>query len=152
MASLFNSVTKQAFEPFYLPCHLHRQVGNDLPEQDSLVQRAYKVVIPLLMLYQPITRPLSLGMGALRVVTHLVGCNQARQKGEGWQLAAETTLAGLGTISLVSFYSYFPRGLFLTTVADLMINLGKMIYYYREQKFDRFTEEFVQVLSTWPAC
>ena len=148
MISAFNHFFKQTFEPIYLPCHLHRQIENDLPaEQDNLAQRVYKIIMPLLMLYRPIAKPLSIGMGTLRVITHLDGCNQARQQGDSWTLLGETTQTGLAAISLASSFSYLSVSVFLTTFADIAINLGRMMDCYQKQNADRFTEELVQLMG-----
>ncbi len=155
MSALINSVIKQAFEPYYLPCHLHRQIENDLPaKKDSFVQRTCKVAIPLLMLYKPFSKPISLGMGGFRAATHLLNCHQAKQDGKGWQFVTESTQFGLAAVSLAASWNYLPLGVFFTTGADIVTNLGKIIYFYRQQNYNLITEELVQLTgsSFYMAC
>lgn len=147
-----NDIIGSVFKPFYLPCHLHRQIENDVliqkDDQGFNVQRIYGIVGQLLMLYRPIAKPLSIGMGGLRVATHLVGCNQARQSGEGWKLAAESAQFGLAAISMASSFDYLPRGVFLTTGVDIVKNIGAIIYFYRQQNYDLLTEELLQLTGS----
>lgn len=139
-------------------CHLnftidcYRQTENDLPTKEDgwkfPAQRIYEISVPLLMLCQPISKYISIGMGGLRLTTHLVGCAQAKQEQEMWKLASEASQVVLAGISFASFFLHVPMGAFVTTTADILQNLSAIIYHYREGKPDLVKDNLVQLVGS----
>lgn len=129
--------------------YYHRQITNDLPNKkdgwEIPAQRIGALVVPLMMLYRPIAEPISMGMGGIRIVTHIVGSAKAWQQGAFWKLASESSQAGLAIVSFASCFVQFRWGAFMTTSADILQNLVSISHHYRERKFDLMFEDLLQL-------
>jgi hypothetical protein len=148
MVNAINHTINQNHQPDYY----HRQINNDLPAQKdrrkSPAQRTYAIVVPLLMLYKPISKYISVGMGGLRVLTHLADRAEARQKGKCWKAAAEGTQAALAVLSLASSYYQSSYGVLITTSADILQNFVAMNQHYRKQKYNLLIEDLLQLTAS----
>lgn len=148
MTNTINHTNNQVNEPDYY----YRQINNDLPAQkagcESPAQRICTIAVPLLMLYKPISKYLSVGMGGLRVVTHLAGRAEARQKGENWKAATEGAQAALAVFSLANSYYQFRCGVLITTLADILQNFVSMNQHYSKQKYNLLIADLLQLAAS----
>jgi hypothetical protein len=150
-------VVDRTIQQFSISSHLSggRQIENDLPTKEDgwkfPAQRIYEISVPLLMLYKPISKYISMGMGGFRLVTHLAACVQAGQKQEKWKLASETSQVVLAGISFASFFFHLPMGAYVTTAADILKNLSAIISHYRAQEpqeRDLIKDDLIQLVGS----
>lgn len=154
---IMSIVVDRTIQQFPISSHLSgaRQIENDLPTKEAgwkfPAQRIYEISVPLLMLYKPISKYISIGMGGFRLVTHLAGCVQAGQKQEKWKLASETSQVVLAGISFASFFFHVPMGAYVTTAADILKNLSAIISHYRAQEpqeRDLIKDDLIQLVGS----
>jgi hypothetical protein len=143
-----SNVTNHLYEQDYY----YKDIIKDLPakknEWEISAQRIGALIVPLMMLYQPIAKPISIGMGGISIVTNLVGSAKAWQKGAYWELAAKSSKAGLAVISFAGFFFRFRLGTIIITTADILKNLVSINRHYRERKFDRIAKDVLKLTAT----
>jgi hypothetical protein len=135
----------------FTPSFYHRQYENDLPQEKKEetytegAKRVIHIALPFLSLYRPFGTALSLSMGTARILTSGVGVVNAKS----WPKGAEKTLQlGLASLALIGTLYNFTLGLYLTTGADLVANLAKIVSHLHALEYQRAGEEFLQALGS----
>lgn len=132
--------------PYY-----HRQYDNDLKEDktsqsySNFAKRVALTSLPFLSLYQPFGKAINFTMGSARVVTNGVGVVTS----ENWKrVAIQTAELGLALVALVGVFYHFTLGLYLTTLADVAINLFHICENTYSGDVEHLIEQLLQALGS----
>ena len=129
-------------DPFYY----HREYSHDIPEpkKDSEpktvlhdIQRVGMVALPFISLYKPLSFPLSLAMGGLRVITCLSQLLATMQHGEARGIAYQALQTAIAVIALTGTIFAHPLGMLITTTHDMLIELYHLLNNLREGKYEQ---------------
>jgi hypothetical protein len=126
------------------PSYYQRRFEFDLPDWDE-VQRVALVALPFVSLCKPIGQGISVVMGGCRCVTHLWQASEADDVG---CCAWEVVQTALAVLALAGTIFCFQVGLFITTGADVVMALARVIQNLQEEKYAQAMEELLQALSS----
>lgn len=135
----------------YTPPYYHRQYENDLPQDKTsssyaeVAKRTAHIALPFLSLYRPLGTVLSLTMGSVRVITSGVGVAKADDLPT---YAYQGMQVGLATLALLGTLYHFTLGLYITTAADLMTNLVKILERLYQLEYKQAGDELLQALAS----
>ncbi len=119
------------------PVYYHREYENDLPKEEvensilDQCKRVSLVALPFISLYKPLSLPVSLGMGGLRIVTSLSQLISELQNGDISGTLYACLQTAIAVIALAGTILAHPLGMLITTVHDCAMDcfaMAKGIY------------------------
>ncbi|HEX2582796.1 MAG TPA: ankyrin repeat domain-containing protein [Chlamydiales bacterium] len=137
--------------PYY-----HREYKNDVkelsPEKEASwmdqAQRVGILALPFLSLYKPLSFPISLGMGGVRVLTNGSQLAQAIQAGESLStISYQLFQVTISVVSLAGTIVAHPAGMIITTLHDLVIESGQLICYLQTGNYSKALESAATLFS-----
>lgn len=135
----------------YTPDYYHRQFENDLIEDREnhsyleVSKRITLIVVPFLSLYRPFGTAISLTMGTTRILSTSVSVLYADNLYTG---SCRVVQVGLAGVALAGTIYHFTIGLYLTTTADLLTNLARIVQRLYQCEYTKAGEELLQALSS----
>lgn len=114
------------------PSYYHREYSNDVDSSHqgslSLCKRVTLAALPFLSLYKPLNLPISLAMGATRVVTSVHQLMGAIQSGDGKNISFDLLQTTIAVIALTSTIFAHPVGMIVTTSQDIIFELNDLLH------------------------
>lgn len=137
----------------YTPDTVHRRTDFDLPEVEKgkeipQWQEVSSLALPFICLYRPAGHSISIGMGGLRLFSTLQGALSS-EKGRGWKkYSTDLVKVSLAISSLSATLFHFQIGSYVTSGADLLQGLERLIQHLNDGNREKATQELLQILST----
>ena len=136
------------------PVYYYRQYEHDVPssgqEEENRAQNILSAALPILSFYPPMRTPLSIGLGALRSITHLQGIVEGIKKGDFSKYSISTIqlLLSLSALSLVITAVVTPYlnpsiGLLLCGIDDIIGNILELSKGVKEKD----KKQIIQTIS-----
>jgi|GEM_PF-2765614 len=112
------------------PPYYHREYSNDIDptyeEPSNIYKRVALVALPFLSLYKPLSLPISLGMGGVRVITSINQLISGIQSGE--KISFDLLQTTIAVIAFASTIFAHPIGMLVTTSQDIILELSNLSY------------------------
>ncbi|HSX03617.1 MAG TPA: hypothetical protein VLG76_02685 [Rhabdochlamydiaceae bacterium] len=127
------------------PIYYHREYTNDLKKSknDQVektwvddAQRFALVALPFISLYKPLSLPLSLATGGLRVFSCTSQLLASIQKGDRKEIAYQSTQTAIAILALAGTVFAHPLGMLITTAHDILIELSHLLTNLKEGKYE----------------
>lgn len=132
-----------------------RNFDNDLPSQlpeqctwAGQVARVAKVALPYLSLYQPISQPLTLAMGAVRSLNSAHSLVAAIQSGERLAILRAVVELAVAVASVAGTIFAHPLGMVISTTHDLVLAIAGLVNAVRSGDREAILHASLQVASS----
>lgn len=119
------------------PGYLHLDFHYDLPETKEMCWRVAKSALPFLMLYKPLSAPLSIGLGSVRVFNAVIQTKDAKT-------LLETTVS---VAALASVVFKHPLGMLISSAHDLVINVKELLNALEIKDYKKACEITAHILN-----
>lgn len=143
------------------PVYYYRQYEHDIPvppcqqQKLSRVQSVLAAALPILSFIPPVRTPLSIGLGALRSITHLQSIIAGIQQEDFSKIAVGTvqlllSLAALALVitTLVSPYFNPSIGLLLSGIDDIIGNIVELVKGIKDNDKKQIIESISNLISS----
>lgn len=148
-----SNVLNNSVEPFYY----HREYANDVvfdhthmpgaPTETPLYQRIACTSLPFLSLYKPLSMPISLTMGSLRIASNLSGCYTIYQQGDIAAVSYQLLQAVIAIVALVGTVLAHPTGMLIATGHDIIIEIAHLASHLQNGEFLKSAEDCANLLN-----
>jgi hypothetical protein len=136
--------------------HLYvRNFDNDLPSSAPArrtwagqAARVAKVALPYLSLYQPISKPLTLAMGAVRSLQSAHSLVTAIQSGERLAILRAVVELAVAVASVAGTVFAHPLGMLISTTHDLVLAIAGLVQAIRSGDREAILQASLQVASS----
>jgi hypothetical protein len=136
------------------PSYYHRNYANDVgcdetaeQAQAHLLQRVALVSLPFLSLYKPLSMPISIGMGAVRIITSLSGLHAAIQLGDRKEVAYQLLQTAASVAALAGTIFAHPAGMLITTAHDLAIEAAHLARHIKSGDKQKALESCANIIN-----
>lgn len=111
------------------PPYYHREYSNDVSQgaPPNIYNRVALTALPFISLYKPLSFPVSLGMGAVRVWSSTSQLVSDIRAGNVGIISFQTIQTTVTIIALASTIFAHPLGMIVTTSQDIILELGDLI-------------------------
>lgn len=141
-----NRLTEQYSYKYYTPTHYQQQFEKDLQQgEESTAKRAAGLALPLLSLYQPFGKLISIAGNGLRVFSNGLSLKDA----ESWtEVGKKTASIALASIALAATLYSFTLGLMITTGVDLLQNSASMLEAFARGEWGALGSELMHAVGS----
>ncbi|MFZ4100209.1 MAG: hypothetical protein ACOYKZ_07800 [Chlamydiia bacterium] len=103
--------------------------------------------MPYITLYPPLSKPISILLGAIRGIQSLADVVVAFKAADSRAISHAVLESVIAVISVVGSIFAHPVGMIITTGHDITIAIGKLISAIQEGNHRAMTEALVQILN-----
>lgn len=103
--------------------------------------------LPLLATYQPLSFPVSLGIGALKVVTSSSQLIDAVREGNQQQIFSAAIGTTVAVISLAATIFAHPLGVMISTGYGLILEFRNLVHYLHEGQWEQALQSCIKILG-----
>ena len=133
----------------------HREYENDLKPSGTFGQsfswnqgcRVARVALPYITLYPPLSKPISILLGAIRSIHSLADVVVAFKAGDSRAISHAVLESAIAVISVAGSIFAHPVGMIITTGHDITIAIAKLISAIQQGNHSAMTEALVQILN-----
>ncbi|HSX04690.1 MAG TPA: endonuclease/exonuclease/phosphatase family protein [Rhabdochlamydiaceae bacterium] len=135
-------INKRISEPSYF----HHEYSNDFPElkEDQApktwldnAQRLGLVALPFIALYKPLSLPLSIATGGLRVFSCGSQLTVIIRQGDAQEVASQLLQTAIAVIALAGTIFAHPLGMLITTTHDILIELYHLLDNLKQGEYEK---------------
>ncbi len=146
-----NTVNSGNVEPFYY----HREYRNDIPEAEQTVEKTWLqeaqrvgfIALPFISLYKPLSFPLSLALGGLRVLSCGSELLASIQRDDMDQIAYQLVQTSIAVIAVAGTVFAHPVGMLITTAQDIFVELKLLLTNLQEGAYDKAALNCANILN-----
>lgn len=138
------------------PIYYYREYKNDVPKKNekcsedswaTYSKRVALVALPYLSLYKPVSFPLSLAMGGMRVYTSFAQLIESIKMGDAKNISYAWLQTVISVISLVGTIFAHPLGMLISTAHDLVIEMAELIHHLQSGDWKKAMESCFSILN-----
>ncbi len=133
------------------PSYYHREYSNDLGNKETTQSNPYQRItlasIPFLSLYKPFGFAVSLGMGAVRVITELSELRTLTQNGTQQEIFNQAIQTMISVAALAGTILAHPAGMLMTTGQDIIVDCMHLIHDLNDENYTKALERSASIVN-----
>lgn len=140
----------------YDPYYSHREYKHDFPEKPTHpkkrtwldeAQRVTLVALPFLSLHKPLSLPIALTMGTVRIWTCLTQLVEVAPKGDVKETLCSLLQTAIAVIALAGTIFAHPLGMVVTTCHDLAMEVHRLVQHIRTKEYEKAMGSCLAILT-----
>lgn len=140
-------MTVKTDQYYKTPAYYHREYENDLPKKDDVENKVFgqcirvtQVALPFLCLYQPLGQPLTIILGATRVISSLAQLIENIKSNDSVAIGRTLLEVAIATTALACSIFAHPLGMLVTTAHDMVINVVQLVQAIEDKDYKKAAE------------
>lgn len=133
------------------PPYYHREYSNDIdrPHEDpsNLCKRIALVTLPFLSLYKPLSSPIALGMGSVRIFTSGYQLISDIQSGDCKKISISLLQTITSIIALAATIFSHPIGMIVTTAQDIIFELSDLVQSLQNGNWEAALNSLMKIIN-----